>query len=269
MKTTRLEQAIITLNARQMASPGNSHISGIDPRALLVVTLLYLIAMLSVPVHSAGMLIWFAVYPIVTAPLAHVAYERVFRDSLYVLPLLVVIGIFNPFYDTDTAFMVGNVAVSRGWVSFVSIILRGLLSVQALLLLVYVAGFNRMCEALRRLGMPRVLVTQLLMVYRYLTVLLQEGLTMHIARSARAYGRKAYSVSMWGPFVGQLMLRTIERARCVNMAMKARGFDGTLPVSARSRWTTADTVYCMVWIPLIAAMRFADLSALLLHIFKI
>ena len=66
-------------------------------------------------------------------------------------------------------------AVSRGWVSFVSIILRGLLSVQALLLLVYVAGFNRMCEALRRPGMPRVLVTQLLMVYRYLTVLLQEG----------------------------------------------------------------------------------------------
>ncbi|MDO4319563.1 MAG: energy-coupling factor transporter transmembrane component T [Bacteroidales bacterium] len=269
MKVSRLEQAIVALNARQMASDNDSHIAGIDPRALLVVTLIYMIAMLSVPVHSVGMLIWFAVYPIVTAPLAHVAYERVFRDSLYVLPLVVVIGIFNPIYDRATAFMVGDVAVSRGWVSFVSVVIRGLLSVQAVLLLIRVCGFNRMCEAMRRLGVPRVLVTQLLMVYRYLTVLLQETLTMHRARTARAWGKTSYGPSMWGPFVGQLMLRTFERARCIGMAMRARGFDGSLLVSRPSRWATADTVYCMVWIPVIAAMRFADLSGIMLHLFRV
>lgn len=39
MKTTRLEQAIVALNARQLAATDDSHIAGIDPRALLVVTL--------------------------------------------------------------------------------------------------------------------------------------------------------------------------------------------------------------------------------------
>lgn len=266
MKQTRLEQAITVLNARQMASCAGSHIDGIDARAMLVVTLVFLVAMLSVPLHSVGMLIWFAVYPIVTAPLAHVPYERVAVRSLYVLPLLVLIGVFNPLYDRATAFMAGGVAVSRGWVSLASIIVRGLLSVQALLLLVYVTGFNRMCEALRRLRVPRVLVTQLLMVYRYLEVLLQESLSMQRARSARAYGRRSYSPSMWGPFVGQLLLRTLERSRRVNMAMKARGFDGSLPVAPDSRWQVADTVYCAVWIPVILLMRFADLSSILLKI---
>lgn len=78
MKTDHLQQAITTLNERQMASETESHISDIDPRALLLVTLVYLVAMLSVSLQSPGMLIWFAVYPIVTAPLAHVPYERIF-----------------------------------------------------------------------------------------------------------------------------------------------------------------------------------------------
>lgn len=269
MKATRLERAIMSLNDRQMAAQTHSHIAGIDVRAQLVVTLLYLVALLSVPVRSAGMLIWFAVYPIVSAPLAHIAYEKLFRQSLYVLPLLVLIGIFNPIYDRTVAFMAGSVAVSNGWVSFVSVIIRGLLSVQALLLLIYVVGFNRMCSAMVALKVPRVLVTQLLMVYRYLAVLLQEALTMHRARQARGYGRDSYGASMWGSFVGQLLLRALERSRRIDMAMKARGFDGTLPVGAPHRWNTADTVYCMAWIPVFAAMRFVDLSAVMLHLFRI
>ncbi|MDE6439241.1 MAG: energy-coupling factor transporter transmembrane protein EcfT [Muribaculaceae bacterium] len=269
MKGNRIEQAVIALNERQLAAAADSHVAHIDPRALLGVTLVYLAAMLSVPVRDAGMLVWFAAYPIVSAPLAHMAYERVFRKSLFVLPLLVVIGIFNPLFDRATAFTVGGVAVSRGWVSCLSVVLRGLLSVQALLILVYVCGFNRMCEAMRRLGMPRVLVTQLLMVYRYMGVLLQETLAMHRARTARGYGKTSYGPGMWGPFVGQLLLRTLERSRRINMAMKARGFSGTFPCGAEGRWKTADTVYCLAWIPVILVMRLADLSAIMLHILRI
>lgn len=265
MKYTRLEQAIATLNARQMKSENDSHISGIDPRALLIVTVAYLVAMLSVPLGRTDMIIWFAVYPIISAPLAHIAYERLFRNSLYVLPLVVLIGIFNPVFDRTTAFTVGSVSVSGGWVSFVSILIRGLLSAQALLLLIRVVGFNNMCEAMRRLRVPSVIVTQLLMVYRYLTVLLQEGLSMQRARVARSCGRSTLKVSMWGSFVGQLLLRTLERSRRINMAMKARGFNGSLSTDQSGSWTTADTVYCIVWIPLFLIMRYCDISSLLLN----
>lgn len=271
MKTGRIEQAIAMLNARQLAgsTESKSHIGGIDPRAMLVVTLSYLVAMLSVPVANVGMVIWFAAFPIIESSLAHVDYGRLFKSSLYVLPLLLLIGVFNPVFDRRTAFMVGDVAVSCGWTSFAGVLIRGLLSVQALLLLIYVAGFNRMCQAMLQLRVPRVLVVQLLMVYRYLTVLLQEALSMHRARLARAYGRNSYGARMWGAFVGQLLLRTVERGRRVNLAMKARGFNGSLLSSRPGRWTTADTVYCAVWIPVIAAMRFADLSHLLLEIIKV
>lgn len=267
MKQSRLEKAITILYARQMKPAERSHIGDIDPRALLLVTVVYLVAMLSVPLQRTDMIIWFATYPIISAPLAHIAYERLLRNSLFVLPLLVFIGIFNPIYDHTSAFSLFGFNVNFGWISFFSIIIRGLLATQALLLLIRMSGFNEMCEALHRLGCPGLIATQLLMVYRYLSVLLQEALIMQHARQARSYGKKSFNASMWGAFVGQLLLRTLERSRRINMAMKARGFNGTLNTSANMHWTTADTVYCLVWIPVFFAFRFIDVSSLLLTIF--
>ena len=106
------------------------------------------------------------------------------------------------------------------------------------------------------------------MVYRYLEVLLQEALTMQRARQARSYGRSAFKASMWGPFVGQLLLRSIERSRRINMAMKARGFNGSLSVGMRSQWDTSATVYCLIWIPLLIALRFIDITSLLLYLIQ-
>ena len=268
MNPTRLEKAITILNARQTKPDSASHIGDIDARALLIVTVVYLVAMLSVPLQRTDAIIWFAVYPIITAPLAHIPYERLFRNSLYVLPLLIFIGIFNPLYDRTPVFTVFGLTVSAGWISFISILIRGLLATQALLLLIRVCGFNEMCEAMRRLGCPAVIVTQLLMVYRYLEVLLQEALTMQRARLARSYGRSSFRASMWGPFVGQLLLRTLERSRRIHMAMKARCFHGSLSASSPTHWDTAATVYCLIWIPLILALGFLPVTTLLLSLLQ-
>jgi len=59
---------------------------------------------------------------------------------------------FNPILDTGEAFRVGDVAVSRGWVSFLSILLRGLFAVQAVVILTLSVGFYDMCASLRRIG---------------------------------------------------------------------------------------------------------------------
>ena len=106
MKPSHLEKAITVLNARQMKPAEMSHIGDIDPRALLLVTVVYLVAMLSVPLQRTDMIIWFAAYPIISAPLTHIAYERLFRNSLNVLPLLIFIGIFKPIYHRIPAFSI-------------------------------------------------------------------------------------------------------------------------------------------------------------------
>lgn len=244
-----------------------NHLSDIDHRALVIVTVGYVVVMLSVPVLNLGMLIWFAAYPVVMSPLSHVPYSRIFVKSLVTLPFILLIGAMNPLFDNRVAMTVCGVDVSAGWISFISIILRGLLSVQAALLLVFLCGFNGVCRALGRLGLPGVLVTQLMMVNRYMQTIGEEAVTMNRARQARGYGRKNYPVREWGPFVGQLLLRTVERGERVNRAMVARGFDGTMPpamprgASLRG-WETNSTVFVLIWGGVMFCMRYFDLSTM-------
>ena len=131
--------------------------------------------MLSVPLCRLPELLLFFVFPIVACAMGGLSYGTIFRRSLVVLPFVVFIGVFNLFYDREPVFRIGTLAVTAGWVSFLSIVLRGLLSVQALLVLIGSTGYYGLCRSMQRLGVPAVFTTQLLFVYRYLFVLIEEG----------------------------------------------------------------------------------------------
>lgn len=257
---SKLQQAILVLQDLQSAKSCAGRI--ISPVCGLIVTFVYLIAMLSVEVDRVGMLLCFAIYPILAAPVLGMSFKSVFAKSLYLLPLIAFIGIFNPVFDTAPALAVGPYVISRGWLTFVSIILRGLLSVQALIILIRTCGFEGVCHGLRRMGLPAFLVTQLLMVYRYMTVLLNEALNMRRACLSRSYGRKRFPLKMWGRMTGQLFIRTVARSEAINRAMLARGFSGSMPSYGRNKvkWSVYDTVFMAAWTAAILLLRCFDLS---------
>lgn len=252
----KLESALISLHALGRPAAGGR----ITATALLAVTLVYLVAVLSVPLYAPQRIVWLAVYPVVSAEMSGIGFGRVFVKSLWVLPLVALIGMFNPMIDTETAFTVGGVAVSRGWVSFTSIALRGMLAVQAVLVLTLSAGFFDMCDSMRRLGCPRVLVTQMQFTYRYMIVVIEEALGMDRARKSRGFGRKSYPLGMWGRMVGQLFVRSYERAGRIHRAMLSRGFDGTMPTpsSAAPAMNARSWTYLALWTAVIVALRLLD-----------
>lgn len=257
-----LEKSIYVL--REMNTGRRDDLRLCDVRCGLLVCILYLVAMLSVPVHSLQALIFFAVCPAVAAAIAGIEFGKVLVRSLAVLPLVALIGAFNPWFHRDVAFEVGGVAVSMGWLEFAAIILRGLLSVQALLVLTEAYGFAGICRGMRRLGVPGFLTTQLLFVFRYLDVLLTEALTMRRAREARGYMKKSMSLRMWSTMTGQLFIRTVHRAQRVHRSMLARGFHGEMPVygDGSMRWRMSDTIVLVVWSAVFAVLRFVNLGAL-------
>lgn len=214
----KLEKAILEMNSIENArrSPGLPRVG-----FMILLTLAYFIAMLSVSVVRLDWLVWFGIYPILFASVSGVGYGKVLVRSLVVLPFVAVIGIFNPIIETRTAFHVGPVPVSVGWLSFCSILLRGLFSVQCVLLLVYAYGFNGLLRGLETLRFPKFLTRQLGMVYRYLRVLMEEALSMRRARESRGMGRRI-PFKAWGPFIGQLFIRTVDRASRIQRAMESR-----------------------------------------------
>lgn len=236
----------------------------VDPRVAIAVSLVYLVVMLSVGVGHLSALLWFALYPIISSALLGLQFSRIFRKSLVVLPLVALIGIFNPWLDLTPAFKIGSIIISEGWISFISIVLRGLLAMQCVLILIESEGFIGLCRGLHRLGIPRFLTDQLQFVYRYIAVLINEASIMKRAREARGFGRRRMPLKMWSTMIGQLFLRTIDRSERIHNAMLARGFNGSLPdfYSSPLSLKIADWIYLIVWISLFLVFRFAPLSSL-------
>ena len=235
----------------------------VDSRVRLVVTFVFIICVLTVPLYDPAPLVWMFLFPILTSEAAGKGYAGILRRSLWVLLVLLPAVVFNPIYNRETAFTVYGYAVSWGWISLFTVLLRGVLAVQALLVLVWCCGFYGMCRALRGIGCPRVLVTQLILMYRYVGVLLREALTMHRARQARGFGKSSYPLRMWGEFTGQLLLRTMARSRRLSDAMDARGYDG------RFVWGTppgtpgvVSWMYALGWCAAFIVLRFVDVGSI-------
>jgi len=91
---------------------------------------------------------------------------------------------------------------------------------------------------------PRLLVSQLRFLYRYLFLLLDEAMHLRQARTARDAGRGPLAVR-WrasAGLIGVLFVRTLEQAERTHLAMIARGYDGTIRLAEPLTWQKRDTL---------------------------
>ena len=256
----KIEKSLLILDS--VAAGGSVGVLKVDPRALLLVTVIFLCLMLGVPSTHIDVLLWYALYPIIASPLFGLSYASVFLQSLIVLPLVILLGVFNPVIDHTPVAYHGQYSITRGWLLFFGIIIRGLLSMQALLVMIRSIGFIGIVRAMSRLGIPRFLTVQLMMVFRYIRVLIEEGLTMKAARDARSFGNGHLSIRLWGVMIGQLFLRSVERAERVHRAMLARGFSGSIDFnySDNSSWGWGSTAFLVVWSLVFILLRIINFS---------
>jgi cobalt/nickel transport system permease protein len=153
--------------------------------------------------------------------------------------------------------------MSGGWISLVSILLRFMLTVGAALLLIATTGFSAICMALEKLGAPRIFAIQLLMLYRYLFVLIEEAIRMVRAHTLRSFSVKKMRYQVFKQMLGNLLLRTIDRAQRIHLAMLSRAFTGEIKIGRRYNFSRQEIFYVFSLLLLFSFMRFFDISGLL------
>jgi cobalt/nickel transport system permease protein len=224
------------------AATGASLVHRLDARAKVLATLVFIVCVMSFGRYEVARLLPYFAFPVLLSALARIPAGLVLRKALLVLPVALVIGLPNPFFDRAPWVEAGGVAISAGWVSMASIVLRSLLAAAATVVLVAVTGFPAICGALERLGMPRPLAVQLLFLYRYLGVLGDEASRMDAAYELRSNGH-ALTIRDFGMLAGRLLLRTWDRAERIYLAMCARGYTGQFASGVRSRFGMADWLF--------------------------
>jgi cobalt/nickel transport system permease protein len=108
---------------------------------------------------------------------------------------------------------------------FLSILTKSTLCLLTMILASNTTPFSETLAFMRRVRVPSLLVTVLALAYRYLFVLIDEGERIQRARNSRTFSRN--NRKKWlsnASLVGQLFVRSSERAERIYAAMTSRGW---------------------------------------------
>lgn len=198
----------------------------ISPLAKLAVTAVFIFTTVSFPKYDVTGLVPFFLYPVIMFRLADATFGRCFRETAFVLPLILMTGIINPFIDITPFDVAGLFTVRGGVVSLVTLLLKGILCLSASYVFAETTKVDELCGTLRRIHVPKLMVTVFLLTWRYIFVMKNEVSIMLDAYHLRAPDQKGIHYSAWGSFLGQLFLRSFDRADELYSAMILRGYNG-------------------------------------------
>jgi cobalt/nickel transport system permease protein len=114
----------------------------------------------------------------------------------------------------------------NGFDVFLTILVRSTLCLLTTILASNTTPFSEVLATLRKLKTPSLLITVLALAYRYLFVLIDEGERLQRARKSRTFaaGREKSWMTL-SSLIGQLFVRSSERAERIFAAMTSRGWN--------------------------------------------
>ena len=251
-------------NLTQMAEQ-DQWMNRIHPLVKLLLTVMYIGVTVSFDKYDFSGVLSMAVYPIIIFILSDLSFKNALYRMRVVLPMVCIVGVFNPFFDKEVAGYIelGTTAdgvmrtlvVTGGVVSMLSLMVKGFLTVMAAYVLIATTTIEKICYALRLIHVPKIIVTEILLIYRYITLLLTEAKRVVQAYSLRAPGQNGIKFSAWGSLVGQMLIRSMDRAENVYDSMCLRGFDGEFFIGEKVDFRGRDAVFLLFGIVVFVVFR--------------
>jgi len=240
---SKLTDALNRIQSLEELADGKTIIHRIHPMAKMITTIFYLVVVISFDKYNISGLIPFFIYPILLMAMGDIPYKSVLSRLLIALPFSFFAGLSNPFLDRETALILLGFPVSWGLLSFASILIKTVLTVMAVLILIATTPMDKLAYELIRIKIPKIFVMQIMLTYRYIGLLIVEASNMMTAYHLRANRQKGIQLAHAGTFMGQLLLRSFDRAEKVYVAMKCRGFNGEYHFAQSDRMRPADLFY--------------------------
>lgn len=263
----KLSGAQSELREMDALAAGTSAVHRLHPLCKLFVTVTYIFIVVSFHKYDLSGLVVMVLYPVFLFQAAGIPVHVCFYKLRVVLPLVCAVGLANPFLDHVPMAQVGNLVITGGILSMLTLMLKGCLALMASFLLVATTPVDMLCGALRRLHVPKVLTALLLLTYRYVGVIMGEAAAMSQAYRLRAPGQRGIHISAWGSFLGQLLLRSMDRAQELYNSMELRGFRGEFFYSDIPACRAGSVVFVLVCCSFFVCARFVNIAQLIGNLF--
>lgn len=264
---SKISEAVHELHHLDAMASGDRWINRIHPLCKLLVTVWYIAVTMSFHVYDLTGTLSMVLYPLTMMTAGGLPVRRSLKKLRPVLLLVCAVGIANPFIDRSVLFQLGTVPVTGGMVSMATLMMKGVFAVLASYLLILTTSMESICYAMRLIHIPKMMVTMVLLIYRYIIVLLKEAERISQAYALRAPDQKGIHYRAWGPLLGQLLLRSIDRAQTVYESMTLRGYDGSFYPAERRKADTKSLAFLAGWICLTVVLRYVPVFRLVGTVF--
>ncbi|MDD5347254.1 MAG: cobalt ECF transporter T component CbiQ [Candidatus Omnitrophica bacterium] len=203
-----------------------------DPRAKILAFVLLILCIALTPAYrfrTFGMYAFFLaglVFASGIPPLYAV------RKSLTLVPFVLFAAFFLPFSRRGIVALSipGGLCVTyTGLLTFWGVVVKGYLSIVSMILLVNTTEFPDLLKGFEQLKIPRLFITIISFMYRYVFVIEDELEKMTAAKRSRTIrpGLRLETRTL-SNMVGMLFIRSYERAEAVYAAMCCRGYSGRI-----------------------------------------
>lgn len=256
----KMQKALKELSEMDELAARTSPIHSLHPAAKFLSTIAYIMVVLSFDKYDLNGLFPMILWPVILFQVSGTNVRSCFYKLRIVLPLVMAVGLFNPFFDKEILVRIGGVGISGGVISMITLMLKGVFCLMASFLLMATTKIDNLCAALRKLHIPSMIVSLLLLTYRYVGVMTEELAVMTDAYHLRAPNQKGIHVSAWGSFLGQLLLRSMDRAQEIYSAMLLRGYHEHFHYSENRRFNVHDAIFLVSSIAIFILLRVYNLT---------
>lgn len=261
------QKAYNELQSMEHQGARDSLLHRLHPISKLLITVTFLWVTVSFHKYNLSGLVTMALFPILGYQLGRIPVSDCFVRMRYVLPLVMAVGLFNPWFDREVLMTLGTVSVSGGVISMLTLMLKGVFCLMMSYLFAATTRIEELCRALYRMHCPQMLVSLFLLCYRHLGLMLEEVSTMTTAYSLRAPMQKGIGWKAWGSFLGQLILRSSDRSKALYEAMLLRGYYGEMPQMFQTKVSGKDIIFPVMCIVLFFVVRYVNVAAVVGSLF--
>ena len=257
-----MQKALAELSEMDELAARRSPVHRLHPAAKLLTTIAYILITLSFGKYDLSGIIPMVLWPVLMFQVSGVEVRTCFYKLRIVLPLVMAVGLFNPLFDREIILHIGGLAVSGGVISMITLMLKGVFCLMASFLLMATTKIDSLCAALRRFHVPAMLVSLLQLTYRYVGVMTEELAIMTEAYHLRAPGQKGIHISAWGSFLGQLLLRSMDRAQELYSSMLLRGYHEHFHYADIERFRLRDALFMAACVVFFLLLRWGNIARL-------
>lgn len=244
----KLDENLMIIKRIEKLAEEKTCIHNLNSISKIITTLIFLICVISMDTYNLSGLFGFIFYPIILIELSNIPKNLLCKRVIVTIPFCLFAGVSNLIFERKTALIFMGINITFGLISFISLIIKTVLCVSAVLILVATTKMTDLFYALNKMKVPKIIVIQLLFLYRYIEVILTECKDMYTAYSLRGNSIKGIKMQHMGGFIGSILLRSFDRAEEIYDSMLCKGFYGIYPINSDNNIVKKSDIFFTIFI---------------------